>query len=68
MVRLAALGAPYLLHYDLSQPPALWGVSQTRCTLLALLSGDLATVLQVLQRGVAHESHAEFVRRLQSPR
>lgn len=34
----------------------------------ALLAGDLATVLQVLQQGLAHESHAEFVRRLQSPR
>ncbi|MBI5761325.1 MAG: Uma2 family endonuclease [Planctomycetales bacterium] len=34
----------------------------------ALLAGDLATVLKVLQQGLAHESHSEFVRRLQSPR
>ena len=34
----------------------------------SLLAGDLATVLRVLQQGLAHESHAEFVRRLKSPR
>lgn len=34
----------------------------------ALLAGDLATVLRILQQGLALDSHAEFVRRLQLPR
>jgi len=42
--------------------PGLWLVPA------ALLAGDLATVLRVLQQGLTHESHAEFVRSLPSPR
>ncbi len=40
--------------------PGLWLDPQ------ALLKGDLATVLKVLQEGLASPEHAEFVKRLQS--
>ncbi|HKI35861.1 MAG TPA: Uma2 family endonuclease [Gemmataceae bacterium] len=46
-------------HYRSEVFPGLW------LDVAALIRGDLATVLQVLQRGVASSEHAAFVARLQ---